>query len=506
MDFNMTNFVGPLLVVIAFWVFGKGIVNRSRGKTFRPLPAFLLLLVALSFRFIFDEGSIFENLAMTLTDFGIGMIIASSYLAFHKERSKLFWVPGALALVISAVMHISIALVKNISDNIFSQPTTVELLVELGPDDSIDELKPILKKYKAKAEKAFENVDITEDEDLAQTYVVYLDSAYLDPLMKELKMDSENVDFVERNNPVNLFEPTPAPVYENNKYPYRANDPYLGSQWYLEKLDYNHAYDLIKTIKPAKKVIVAIVDTGVDSDHEDLKGVFESSPGDTDKHSHGTHCAGIAGAETNNNKGIGSLNWEGKFITILGFPALDQYGRGSDKTVSKAIIDAAEAGADVISMSLGGYSPVPPRSQVEAVKYALSLGSIIVVAAGNSNDNAKRYSPANIPGVITVSAVDENLNKAVFSNTNTDAKIKMPIAAPGVNIFSSIPGSKYQAFSGTSMATPLVAGLIGMMRSFNPDLSPKQAHKILKDTGRKVKDSGKIGYVVDPYQALKALQ
>lgn len=504
MDTTMTYFVGPLLFVIAFWVFGRGIVNKARGKSFRPLPAFLLLIAAFSFRFVFGEGNILERLAMSLTDVGIGMIISSAYLAFHKERAKLFWVPGLLALVISGLMHLSIAFVEAISKSICSEPTTVELLVELGPDDEIAELEPVLKKYKAKAEKAFENVDMSEDEDLAQFHVIYVDSAYKDPLLKELKLDTENVDDAALNGAVSLFDPVPAAATEQQKYPYRANDPYLGSQWYLEKLDYNRAFDLLKNQEPNKKVLLAIVDTGVDSDHEDIEDVFKRSPGKSDKHGHGTHCAGIAGAATNNNIGVGSLNWEGKYLTIMGFPALDQYGRGSDKTVSKAIIDAAEAGADVISMSLGGYSPYPPKSQVEAIQYALSLGSIVVVAAGNSNDNAKYYSPANIPGVITVSAIDENLNKAVFSNTNTS--LKMPIAAPGVNIFSSIPGSKYQAFSGTSMATPLVAGLIGVMRSFQPELTPKQAFTILKDSGKKVNDSDKVGHVVLPHAALQAVQ
>lgn len=498
----MTNLLGPLLVVIAFWVFGRGIVNKSRGKTFRPLPAFLLLIAAFSFRFFFGEGSIFERFAMTLTDFGIGMIISSGYLAFHKERAKLFWVPGVLALLISGIMHVSITAVKAISSSIRTNPSTVELLVELGPDDHISELTPILSRYKARAEKAFENVDMSEDEDLAQFHVIYVDSAFKEPLLKELKLDIENVDDAAPNNPVSLFEPTPSPALENNRYQYRANDPYLSSQWYLEKLDYNRAYDFVKNHKPVRKAVVAIVDTGVDSDHEDIKGVFKSSPGDKDYHSHGTHCAGIAGAETNNNKGIGSLNWEGKYLTILGFPALDKYGRGNDKTVSKAIIDAAEAGADIISMSLGGYSPVPPKSQKEAIDYALSLGCIVVVAAGNSNDNAKWYSPANIPGVITVSAVDSKLNKASFSNTNTDSKIKMPIAAPGVDIFSSIPGSKYQSFSGTSMATPLVAGVLGMMRAYNPDITYKNAYNIIKNTGKEVNDSGKVGRVVIPHAAM----
>ena len=227
--------------------------------------------------------------------------------------------------------------------------------------------------------------------------------------------------------------------------------------------------------------------------------------GDYDLHSHGTHCAGLAGVATNNGIGTGSLNLDGEFITLTAYAALDDNGRGTDQRVSKAIIDAAESGADVISMSLGGFSPFgPPKAQVDAIKYARKLGAIVVVAAGNSNDDARKYSPANIKGVITVAAIDEKLNKAYFSNTNT--KLKMPIAAPGVNILSSVPDSKYQAYNGTSMATPIVAGLLGMMKAFQPDLTTEQAYDILKSTGTKVNDSGKVGKVINPLEAIKQVK
>ncbi|MEL6846686.1 MAG: S8 family serine peptidase, partial [Bacteroidota bacterium] len=292
-------------------------------------------------------------------------------------------------------------------------------------------------------------------------------------------------------------------VEANREGKYFSNDPFLGNQWWVGPLEYNASHELLKHHQPKRKAKVAIVDTGVDQGHEDLSPIYKKSgtKGDQDKHSHGTHCAGLAGAATNNGIGIGSLNYDGAFITISGFPALDAYGRGTDYTVSKAIIDAAESGADVISMSLGGYSPVPPKSQVDAIKYARKLGAIVIVAAGNSNDNAKLYSPANINGVITVSAVDEKLNKAVFSNTNN--QLKMPIAAPGVNCLSSIPGSEYKQYSGTSMATPVAAGVLGILKALNPDLTAEQAYQILVDTGKTVKDSKRVGKVVMPKAAIE---
>ncbi|MEO0471074.1 MAG: S8 family serine peptidase [Bacteroidota bacterium] len=445
----------------------------------------------------------FSVALMVTLDFGLGMLVSALYLAFHNERARLFWVPGILSLIVAGGFYSFSAITDYVCEEFGDKKAQIELLVELGPDDDISEIKDILNRYGAKAHRAFPNVDLSENEDLAQYYVVRVDSIHKDMLSMQLRKDRENVDQLEVNNPVSLFEPIATERNLKKDIKFIANDPFLNKQWFADKLDYNGVYDLLKGKKPKKKAKVAIVDTGVDKDHEDLKGIYQKSgtDGDYDLHSHGTHCAGLAGAATNNGVGIGSMNFDGTYITITGYPALDDYGRGDNRRVAKAIIDAAEGGADVISMSLGGYSPIPPKVQVDAVKYANKLGAIVVVAAGNSNANAKRYSPANIKGVITVAAVDENLNKAVFSNTNQD--LKMPIAAPGVNCLSSVPESKYQEYSGTSMATPVVAGLLGMMKAFNPDLTTQDAYNIMKKSGLGVRDSKKIGKLIQPKAALK---
>ena len=498
---------GISLVVIAFLVFGRGIVRKAKGKGFNPLPAFLLILIAVGYQLIFGGSDMSGKMASLLLDFGVGMVLASGYLALHRERAKLFWVPGAMAFVLGGVMFMFNLFMNTFSNDVRTNSTTTELLVELGPDDQIEEIESILEKYNAKAEKAFPNVDLSEDEDLAQYYLIFVDSTVKDLLMMELNNDPENVDQLAINNPVSLIEPIAGSEAMRPPTKFLANDPFLGKQWFADKMAYNSVYEMLKDSKPKKKVKVAIVDTGVDKDHEDISGVYEKSgtDGDYDKHSHGTHCGGLAGAATNNGKGVGSLNWNGEYITLTGYPALDDQGRGTDRRVANAIINAAEGGADVISMSLGGFSPFgPPKAQVDAIKYARKLGAIVVVAAGNSNDDARRYSPANISGVIVVSAIDENLDKASFSNTNT--KLKMPIAAPGVNILSSVPGSDYQSYNGTSMATPIVSGLIGVMKSFNPDLTTEDVHKILVSTGTQVKDSPKVGKVINPKAAIEAVQ
>lgn len=501
-----THLIGIALVTIAFLVFGRGIVRRSKGKSFNPMPAFLLILTALGYQIFYPEALLTNRIGHLLLDFGVGMVLAASYLWINRERAKMFWVPGALGIIAAGVVYL-FSFVVNFWGDMRNNPETIELLVELGEDDEISEIKHILRRYCAHAERAFPNVDVSEDADLAKYFLIYVDSAKKDPLMMELRNDRENVDQLDLNHPVSLIEPILSDVQRKSPATYIANDPMLKNQWYAKSLQYNEVHKMLKGKSPKKKVKVAIVDTGVDRKHEDLGSVYQESKtdGDYDKHSHGTHCAGLAGAATNNGKGVGSMNWNGEFITLTGYPALDDQGRGTDQRVAKAIIDAAESGADVISMSLGGFAPFgAPKAQVDAIKYARKLGAIVVVAAGNSNDDARKYSPANIKGVITVSAVDEKLNKASFSNTNT--KLKMPIAAPGVNILSSVPSSKYQSYNGTSMATPIVAGLVGMLKSFQPDLTTEQAYEILKSTGTKVKDSGKVGKVINPLEALNKVQ
>jgi thermitase len=379
-----------------------------------------------------------------------------------------------------------------------------EILLELGPDDSINEVKPILKKYKATYRKTFVKMTLQKDENLAQYYTVKVIAEQANALIKELKQDYENVDNAELNTSIQLEKPLPFNQVlkaENNEF--IANDPKLNEQWALYNYQINEIHDLLKKIKPKKKAKVAILDTGVDANHEDLTGIFKKAPADKDRHGHGTHCAGIAGANTNNKSGIASLNWGGTFIEILGFAALDGSGRGTVESVAQSIIDAADSGADVLSLSLGGWHPVPPKAEVDAINYALKKSCVVIVAAGNDNEDAKEHSPANIEGVICVAAIDQNGKKAYFSNTNTS--LKHPIAAPGVDILSLKPNNEYVVMSGTSMATPLVAGLAGILRAINPDIPAKDVYLILEKTGIEGADKDKIGKTISPLSAIKAV-
>lgn len=285
------------------------------------------------------------------------------------------------------------------------------------------------------------------------------------------------------------------------------NDPDTDQQWTMEVMQMDAYYRLLASQTPVKKAKIAILDTGVDGNHEDLQGNYFSidKKYDNDPMGHGTHCAGIAAGVTNNGIGIGSLAGTGKqpFVEVTSIKVLSAGGMGTQKTIIAGIIEAADEGADVISLSLGGPSNSSrQKAYSQAVKYAHDQGAIVVSAAGNSNRDAKDYAPANATGMITVSAVDSELKRAVF--TNTVNNVKQGIAAPGVGIFSTTPDNNYKVFSGTSMACPFVAGLLGVMRSVNPDLTAKEAYKILKQTGKDVADTKTIGRVVQPEAALKA--
>ena len=287
---------------------------------------------------------------------------------------------------------------------------------------------------------------------------------------------------------------------------YLTSDPMRNRQWNLDAIKYDEMLTYIaqNNIRPKKSARLFILDSGIDSTHEEMNGVYRSleSSYDTDVKGHGTHCAGIAAAGNNNGKGISSIIPSADWATVTSISVLGDYGIGSRKTILEGMITAVDQGADVISMSLGGLSLFGSRGLYDqAVDYANANGAIVVVAAGNSNSDADSYSPANSSGSITVSAIDENLNRASFSNTVQN--IEKAVAAPGTNILSAFPGNQYETYNGTSMATPHVAGLIAVLRAVQPRLTVDQAYVILRDTGMPTGDTRLTGKLIYPKEALR---
>jgi thermitase len=493
----------------AFLLLAHGAVKGGQRRRALFFVFIGLLTFGLAGHF-FGSAGLWSGLTLVIRDLGLGLLLGAGYMAWHKNKHHVFLLPGLVALGLAGTLYLTGVSVNYATDKISSnkgqqqQPKAAgQFLLELGPDDNIAELFNVLKTHKARFEKAFPSITLAEDEDLAQYYIVFASSKEIPALMKKLLADKENVDHVDWNYKVQL-DPMESKATEINRggAKFFANDPMLKDQWGFDKTNGDDLHKALTKITPKRKAIVAIVDTGVDGRHEDIRDVFESSPGDQDGNGHGSHCAGIAGAATNNKTGVASYNLNGKFVTIRGYKALTDDGYGTVESVSQAIIDAAKGGADVISMSLGGYSPTPPKAEVDAVKFAIKKGCIVLCAAGNSNEDAKLHAPANIPGVIVVSALNEGMNKARFSNTNTS--LAMPIAAPGVSILSLKTGGGYVSLSGTSMACPMVAGLVGVMRSMNPDLDTKGAYEILHKTGVQISDSDRVGHAINAITALEA--
>lgn len=376
-----------------------------------------------------------------------------------------------------------------------------ELLVDLGDGKSMEDLAEIVSKYGLTSERAFTLKDESIT-DLDDYMVVNIPTEFvkdIDEIEKEL-MGSGLVDYLEQNEIVQL-SPIETMRPAKRKRTFGINDPGVQELWGFDELRMDDLYKLLNTKKviPQRKANIFILDTGVDSNHEDLKANYQSHKKayDSDRQGHGTHCAGIAAAVTNNKLGVASYAPNNDFVNVTSVKVLTDYGEGTQKSVISGMLEAADNGADVISMSLGAPSNKNrKRAYARAVNYCNRQGAIVIAAAGNSNMDASKYSPANTPGIITVSAVDTNLHRAHFSNYVQN--VPFGVAAPGVNIYSTYPNNQYKTFNGTSMACPYVAGLVGLMKSINPEIKTQEVYEILNKTGRDTKKTTETGKLIQP--------
>ncbi|MDW7727960.1 MAG: S8 family serine peptidase [Candidatus Methanoperedens sp.] len=253
--------------------------------------------------------------------------------------------------------------------------------------------------------------------------------------------------------------------------------------------------------KGSTGITVAVLDTGVDYNHEDLSGrvikgwnFINNNSDPMDDVNHGTHVSGIIGAIMDNNKGIAGIAQ----VSILAVKIGDQYQPYPD-LVADGINYAANNSAKVISMSFGwafDYEDVK-----RATEYAWSRGSLLVAASGNEGIGVIRY-PANYTDVIAVGATDSNDQRASFSNYGD----KLELVAPGVDINSTIRNNLYANMSGTSMAAPHVSGVAALVWSQNPTFSNQKVREVLRDTAVDLGTAGKdneFGYgKVNAYAAV----
>ncbi|BBH63811.1 hypothetical protein ACTI_04960 [Actinoplanes sp. OR16] len=270
-----------------------------------------------------------------------------------------------------------------------------------------------------------------------------------------------------------------------------GSDPLRSQQWGLSKIKAPSAW----AKSTGSGVTVAVIDTGVDAKHPDLAGKVLTgydvlkgvAGGTTDPNGHGTHVAGIIGAATGNGVGVSGVAPDAKILPLRVF---DSTGAGYMSDVAEAVVWAADHGAGVINMSIGSTTKLAALS--DAITYARGKGVTVVAAAGNERQDGNPVSyPAADAGVIAVAATDSADRYAVFSNSGG----YVDVAAPGSAIVSTYPtaltGGDYVAMSGTSMASPQVAGVAALLEAYQPSLTPYAIEQILKSSAV---DLGKAGF------------
>ena len=334
-------------------------------------------------------------------------------------------------------------------------------------------------------------------------------------IINELNNDS-NIEYAGPNHKVTTYL-TPNDPYYHSSGSWGKN---YSDLYGMHLIDAAGAWDVTTG---SQDVVVAVIDTGVDYNHEDLLGNmwvnedeildendtdgdgfidniygadFANNDSDPmDGHGHGTHCAGTIGAVGNNSTGVVGVNWQTKIMAVKG---LSDGGSGYSNDLANAIKWAADQGADVLSNSWGSSVPTPSNPVLEAaVRYAYNGGCVIVFAAGNDGLDVQYFSPQNMEETIAVAAIDDQDKKTWFTNFGE----LVDVCAPGEDILSLkaygtdmyddgvyIVDENYYRASGTSMACPHVAGLAALILSHVPYLSNEQIKEQIRLSADSIDD------------------
>lgn len=266
------------------------------------------------------------------------------------------------------------------------------------------------------------------------------------------------------------------------------DDPYyLGNwQWGYNAVECADLWNDATVQKNLSDIVIAVVDGGVDRNHEDLSASvisgydFVKNAEDTGIYGsgHGTHVAGIAAGIGGNGNGIVGV---ASGASIMPIRVLNDTGEGTLIDVLNGILYAANHGADIINLSLG--SEIESRAMQEAIDYAIKKGVLVVAASGNDYDKDAVDYPAACDGVLAVSAVQydgQEYREVSFANNDADLSERL-IYAPGLDIYSTYGGNSYTFLSGTSMATPFVSGMAALFKAKNPDLDGRDLLTALMD-------------------------
>ena len=431
-----------------------------------------------------------------------------------------------LAAVIGQMSRWSAALrtpVVTKQKQVFSDPiqknSKAEVLVRFKPGITLDRIRDI----------AYKNHDtlIDEIESVKGLSVIDdLDNADAEYVAMQYRSMVGIVDYAEPNFTIKLDDPVQKEEAATRDLLYREtegpNDPMFGDQWALNNLGQSGGtkradIDALRAwaeTQGSEEVVVAVLDSGVDYKHEDLAanmwhrpaslapytddelGTFNDINGfngtdriadPMDDNGHGTHCAGIIGAEGDNGIGVTGVNWH---VQIMPLKFLGRGGMGTTEDAIEAInyaVDRKKAGVNlrVISASWGSNSY--SKALEDTIKAAGDAGILFVAAAGNDgtgNDTRPHY-PSNydLPNVISVAALDRNDTLASFSNYGTKT---VHIAAPGKDILSTWLNGNYRSSSGTSMATPYVSGIAALVIANEPNITMEKLRERLLGTADKL--------------------
>ncbi len=323
-----------------------------------------------------------------------------------------------------------------------------------------------------------------------------LQSENIQEILKKLNQDP-NVEYAERI-------PVDRTFYEPNDYSSL-------NQYSLDIINAVQAWDVTRG---DPSILVAVVDDAVQTNHVDLSANIgqvgydvasnDNNPNPPNTaYSHGTHVAGIVSARTDNGIGISSLGFNIKIMPIKAADGTsDSEGRILITHGYPGIMWAADNGARIINMSWGG--PGYSNSGQEVINYAVNKGCVLIAAAGNSNTSTKHY-PAAYENVISVASTTSSDTRSSFSNFGS----WVDISAPGSSIKSTVPFNSYAIYDGTSMASPLVASLAGLMLSVNPTMTAGQVEAGLKATADNINSQnpfyiGSLGAGrINAYKAVK---
>lgn len=410
----------------------------------------------------------------------------------------------------------------------------VEVIVRFRKGVGLAHIKSIVALHNDKIEDQIEAVDgqfVIEDENeidaqaAAANYSALPEVEYAEPSY-EINLEPEFSNSASRHNFISEHAKDAARDSERVLALSAPNDPMFGEQWSLENTGQRegksgadiHAAKAWAKTHGSRDVVIAVLDSGVDYTHSDLihnmwtrpanisaytddqlglvddvhgYNAVNNSGDPMDDNGHGTHCAGIIGAEADNQEGIAGVNWQ---VEIMPLKFMSAGGFGTTKDAIECInyvINRKHAGVNVRVISASWGSTAKSKALEDAIRKASEEGILFVAASGNAGQNGDKspHYPAgyDLPNMLSIAALDRNDELASFSNYGAKS---VHLAAPGVDILSTWLNNSFEEHSGTSMATPEVAGVAGLVLANEPNISMKDLRERLLNS-------------VDPLPSLK---